>query len=219
MNNRTATVISVSSVTDDIKIIRFRCHGDFSFKAGQFINVHFDDLPVRSYSLAAPMQNDGICEIHTRIMADGTVSRFLDTHVKKDFTFEFSGPYGNNIYDDSDPRPLLAIAGGLGIAPLKTIIETALTETVRPVTLFWGTRTAQEQYISDALQDLSRKYPHFEFHSVIDAQVGDVANIKLNDVSGFRIHLSGPPAMLQNVIPILVAKGADEDDIFFDAFD
>ncbi len=39
-----------------------------------------------------------------------------------------------------------------------------------------------------------------------------------DDLSGREAYLAGPPPLIDAAIPVLVRKGIDEDDIFYDKF-
>ena len=53
-------------------------------------------------------------------------------------------------------RPILFVAGATGFAPVKSILEDAFRRGVqRPMTLYWGVRSADELYLQDQVHALA----------------------------------------------------------------
>lgn len=58
-----------------------------------------------------------------------------------------SGPHGSFFLQDS-AKPMLLVAGGTGLAPIKAIVEHAIGErSTRPMTVYWGGRTRADLYL------------------------------------------------------------------------
>ena len=53
----------------------------------------------------------------------------------------FEGPRGSFFLREESPKPIILVAGGTGLAPIKSIIEHAIHNKIeRPMSLYWGAR-------------------------------------------------------------------------------
>ncbi|MCB9990341.1 MAG: hypothetical protein H6867_03045 [Rhodospirillales bacterium] len=208
-------VISIDTVAPDVKIIKLAPVQGFTYKAGQYIDICFGGLERRPYSLAAAPGETPL-EIHIK-RGKGEVSRYVMDELNPGDPVNFTGPGGNNFYDPQRRDPILALAGGLGVAPVKAITEQALKEkTPHPVTLYWGTVSEDERYLDPYFKKLAQAYGHFNYNPVSGDHVGNRACADITDFSPYQIFVSGPPAMLHHILPLLLDNGADRGKIHYD---
>ncbi|MDH3769063.1 MAG: FAD-binding oxidoreductase, partial [Gammaproteobacteria bacterium] len=100
------TVVRTDMITPTALSLTFeRSDGEpFEYKAGQFINVHFDadGQPVhRSYSIATP-PDGGVFEIAMSPVKGGLATKLL-SGLKVGDVIDASGPYGRFALRDDDP--------------------------------------------------------------------------------------------------------------------
>jgi ferredoxin-NADP reductase len=104
-------------------------------RAGQHVDLPLtaDDgyEAVRSYSLAAPAENETV-SVTVEGVDDGEVSPYLVDEMQVGDQLELRGPVGGYfVWDPGDPRPLSLIAGGSGIVPLVAMIRQRALESAR----------------------------------------------------------------------------------------
>lgn len=232
-------VVSVERATHDIRVLRLAVvsGGPFAFSAGQFASVAFDGLPARDYSMANRPDEPEL-EFHIRDTG-GRVSRHVAQALRPGDAVTVTGPSGTAHLRDGHAGPILAIAGGSGLAPVKSIVETALARGMRqPIHLFFGARAERDLYLTDRFEALAAAHPTFRFVPVLSAPdgpqgrragpddlpgrrtgyVGEVAAAALPDLDGCKAYLAGPPAMVEATVPLLEARGLRAADIHADAF-
>jgi NAD(P)H-flavin reductase len=142
-------------------------------------------------------------------------------------TVTVSFPHGKAVLQAGSTRPIIAIGGGLGLAPLLPIIKTALHHMpAREILLFHGGVTAADLYLEPVLQELSSRYQNLSYTGVTEnpingfatGLVSDVANRQLpDDLSGYEAYLSGAPAMVEACLAPLLDKGLSRDLVFSDS--
>lgn len=214
-----AIVSSIQFLRPEIAVLRLKPSEGFSFQAGQYVTLGFKDLPVRPYSIAnAPTANDPMIEIHVKIMPDGLVTHYIDEDLKDGESVLLDGPFGTNTYDESDRRPTIAIAGGVGITPMKSIVEAALANDDHgaKLHLFWGARSREELYLQSHFEHLAAHHDQFDFHAVVETPVSDVVLAQIPDLRDKKIHLAGPRAMIEHSVPLFQKQGAVPHDIRYD---
>lgn len=219
-----ATVEAVRDVHPDIRILRIRpTDASVAWRAGQYMELVFAGLPARPYSIAnAPQGNPaGVLEFHIRRSGTGGVSEHAVTRLKTGDTLTLRGPFGNAAMIPGDAMALLLIAGGVGLPPLKALVEDALQNRPQtPVTLYWGVQTRADLYLGDEFRALAQTHPQFKFVPVIHDEagqnVGDAVAADYGDLSSFRIYLAGSSAMIASILPQLHSHGAHPDYIHGD---
>jgi dihydroorotate dehydrogenase electron transfer subunit len=122
-------------------------------RAGQFVHVRTGDFSGlilrRPFSLNTSDPVTGAVSIHFRTVGRGTA---WFTHLRAGDTIDMLGPLGRPFEVDPRSRHLLLIAGGLGIAGVRMLVDEALRDG-RQVTLLFGAATARDVYPSSLLPD------------------------------------------------------------------
>lgn len=113
------------------------------YRPGQFINVYFPELGTpegKSYSISsAPSEPT----LNITVKAMGQFSNRLCSLEKGD-TFTASLPYGY-FYTESDDTALVMIAGGIGVAPFRSmIVDSIARRQHRKLNLFCSYRAAAD---------------------------------------------------------------------------
>lgn len=216
-------VTSITPVTPLINVIKLEKEdlSDFSFKAGQYITIECEAYEPRSYSIANSATQNNYLELHIKNTGRGLSAHITD-NIKIGDCLPLTLPHGDSYLRDLN-KPILGIAGGVGVVPLKSIIETVLHhKTEKPVHLYLGTNTEEEMYLKQYFDNLSDQHLNLSFNPVFaepvksykTGLVGSIVADDFKDLSGFHIYLSGPPPMIEHTKELLIKKGANPQDIF-----
>ena len=191
----------------------------FAWQAGQYVDVMLPGERRRSFSIANPPHDPAFLELHVRRAPGGAFSEQVFGSMKPGSLLRIEGPLGQFVYRPGD-RPLLAIGGGTGYAPLKAMIREVLESGARrEVVLYWGGRTSEDLYEDAWLRDLAAKHPRFHYTGVTGGLVHEAVLRGVAGLAGFDIYAAGPPAMIDAVRAELPRQGADPGRIYFDSFD
>src|SRR5258708_22578666 len=103
-----------------------KARGGAGQRAGQHLDVRLtaEDgyVAERSYSVASARGEP--VAITVERLADGEVSPYLTDELRPGDELEVRGPIGGYfVWDPLDDRPLLLLAGGSGIVPLRSILR------------------------------------------------------------------------------------------------
>ena len=231
-------VVDLTALTHDILRLRMDivAGGPFAFSAGQFASLEFPVAPgfVRDYSMAN-RADEKLPEFHIRIMpAANSVSRRIAAALKPGDLVKVRGPLGTSYLRVQHAGPMLCIAGGSGLAPIKSIVETALEGGFgQPVHLYFGVRAERDVYFEAQLAELQRRFPSFKAHivlsepgaqgaaSLLPRRVGFVTAAVAADfpaLAGFKAYLAGPPPMVDAATALVRERGVESRDIHADAF-
>jgi len=130
--------------------------------------------------------------------------------------------------DTKSERPVLCLAGGTGLAPLKAIIE-AIGEAAgaggkrRDIVLYHGARTRDGLYDLPALRRMELDYPWLEvIPAMSNEHAADTAFGTIPELAekarweGSDIYISGPDAMIVAAVEALRDLGADPALLHYD---
>lgn len=122
-------------------------------RAGQFVHVRTGDYSGlvlrRPFSINTADPATGVITLHFRAVGRGT--EWL-TRVREGERLDMLGPLGRPFEVDPRSRHLLLVAGGLGMAGLRMLVDEALRDG-RQVTLLFGATAAGHVYPSSLLPD------------------------------------------------------------------
>ncbi len=226
----TCRVAAREDATHDIKIVRLdvEAGGPYDFYAGQYAEITFPGQPARDFSMAN-RPDEEVLEFHIRLVPGGSVSPYVANELKVGDEVALKGPFGAAYYRDTHAGPIIASAGGSGLAPIKSIIETALRGGARQdIFLYFGVRDEQDIYLEDHFTRLVDDYPNLNFIPVLSEPSGetdrrtgflaDAMAADFSDLDGFKAYLAGPPIMVETSVEKLKALGLRDQDCHADAF-
>jgi ferredoxin-NADP reductase len=157
-----ASVTSVTPETGSVSTIGLDVPGWPGHRAGQHLDVRLtaEDgyTAERSYSIAAA---DGEpVAITVERLEDGEVSPYLTEELRPGDQLEVRGPVGNwFVWDTGDGGPLLLVAGGSGIVPLRAILRRRrLAGSDVPARLLYSSRTLADVIYRDELDQYGVTY-------------------------------------------------------------
>jgi naphthalene 1,2-dioxygenase ferredoxin reductase component len=231
-------VADMTLLTHDILRLRMEiaAGGPFTFSAGQFAAIEFPFAPglVRDYSMAN-RPDEKLLEFHIRIMpAANSVSGRIAAALRPGDPVKVTGPLGTSYLRSRHAGAMLCIAGGSGLAPVKSIVETALEEGFdQPVHLYFGVRAERDVYFEDELAELQRRFRRFKAHIVLsESPAGSAATLlprraglvteavaaDFAAMKGFKAYFAGPPPMVDAATALVRERGVQSRDIHADAF-
>lgn len=224
-----ARIQTIRQLTADTALFRlqFDDKRGFPFIPGQFVQVSVPgggEIPISPADLPA---EDGTMELCVRRF--GHVTSLLHRSREGD-RVGIRGPFGNGYpVDAMAGKDVLLLAGGLGIAPLRSLLFHLLRHRsdVRTLTLMYGAREPAVMLFKDELLELAaagslRLLLTVDFLSDT-GQTEPACNVGLLPalLKGVQLEpgrscaaVCGPPALYRCTIDELLLAGVAEDDIY-----
>ena len=188
--------------------------------------IHENQYRVSIKRLGPPPGSEGI--------PNGLGSCFFHDMLEVDRIVDVKAPKGNFYLDMADRRPAVLIAGGIGLTPMLSMINTiAFTRSNREVWLFYALADRRQHVQAEHLKRLAREHQNINI-------VICYSNPSRNCVKGRDFHyrgrvnrrlfqgllpskdcqfyLCGPLPMQDGVIADLLAWGVPETDIRYESF-
>ena len=224
-------VETLDQLTHDTRLIRLSVTDGppLEFSAGQYAKVIYANNVEKYYSIAS-LPGDTSIEFQIRRSGDGgSSSHFVLDELSIGDPVTVTAPMGNSYFRADHKGPILCVAGGSGMAPIRCIAETAIARgDGRDVHLYFGVRDEQDIYFEKRFSALTEEHAHFHFTPVLseassktDRRTGFVHEAIEDDLpsfDGWKAYLCGPPIMVDSVTKLLKERGVHEDDIYADAY-
>ncbi len=222
-------VVGLDDATHDIKRVRLSIEsgGPFDFSAGQFASVTFAGCPPRDYSMAN-VPGDPVLEFHVRRTQGGATSAHVAEKLQLGDSVRVEGPFGASYLREVHRGPIIAIAGGSGMAPIKSVVERALQKALpNHIYFYFGVRTERDLYLHDHFARLAETHKNLHFIPVLSE--GDGAALRqglvheavaadFDEFDGCKAYLAGPPVMVEAATKLFEQRGMRRVDIHADAF-
>lgn len=212
---------SIETPTPDIRLVRVTPDEPLSFAAGQYVRLRFGRLPARAYSMANRPE-EPVLEFHVRLLPNGLVGSHLARKARPGDPVTIEGPFGEAWLRDDD-RPLVAVAGGTGLAPIRSIVRTAVArDRRRPVRVYLGFRDEADVYGERELARLAAvevvlsrpmRPTRLRTGLVHEALADDLPSL-----AGATLHAAGPPAMVKELRRLALSAGLPEQHLHTDPF-
>jgi ferredoxin-NADP reductase len=230
-------LVSSEVVAEDTMAFHFLKPEEFEFRPGQAIDVTLLDPPetdgegnTRTFSIAsAPFESDLM--VATR-MRDTAFKRVLGK-ASANLEVRIDGPSGSLVLRRKADRPVVFLAGGIGITPFRSIVRQATYDKApHQLWLFYSNRRPEDAPFLDLFDECAKANPRFHFIATMTQIEKSRRNWTggtgfltrsllaqyLPAIQGPIYYLAGPPAMVAAMRNVLADAEVDEDDIRTEEF-
>ena len=213
-------ITDIKEQTPDVKTFRVN-----ALEGGKL----FEHKPGQCAMLCAPGVSEGMFSITSSptnkeyqefsIKRCGQLTEYLHS-LKVGDQITVRGPYGNNFPVDTElkGKNLLFIAGGIGLAPLRSVINYVIDnrQDYGTVDILYGSRSADDLVGLDEIQNVWMNTPGINVHLTIDREqegwdghVGFVPSYlrELEFSNDKTVLVCGPPIMIKFVLQGLQEMG------------
>ncbi|MBU4261525.1 MAG: FAD/NAD(P)-binding protein [Proteobacteria bacterium] len=207
--------------TFDLSFVDREYNDGFSYEPGQFMMVSIPHCGEAPISVSSTPLNGGT--IHLSVRRAGKLTEVMH-EMKRGDVVGLRGPYGRPFPMASlSAKDLLFVAGGIGLAPLRSVINTCLAAGhERRITILYGSRTPSDIAFKEDLASwgqtknvtclltVDRAEPGWE------GEVGLVTALLAHcslDPHETKALLCGPPMMIRAVLAQLADRGFADGDI------
>jgi len=234
------TIAALRPLTHDILELVVDVDQPVSYRAGQYVEIFVpgvvedDERETRSYSFASAPGAEPTKRVsfYVRLVPGGEFTGWLFREAKAGQRLEGHGPYGD-FWLRPDTAPILCMAGGSGLAPIKAILEQAASEGVeRDVSLYFGARRREDLYAVAELTELAKRWRgRFSFVPVLSGEPEDsdwvgergfvteaVRRQRGAGIAEHHVYVCGPPPMVDAALSVVRDAGVPDAHVHFDKF-
>ncbi|MCG6933224.1 MAG: 2Fe-2S iron-sulfur cluster binding domain-containing protein [Gallionella sp.] len=183
------------------------------FLAGQSIRLSAQDAS-GEYAVASCPCEERHIEIQISRKPDDAFAELLFGGLKAQDIVEVTGPYGEFVLEDDSTRPLIFVAFGVGFAPVKSLVQHAMSlDLAESIDLHWLADEAGHyqnnlcRAWADALDNFTY-IPHAQTSDAETALAGIVRDYP--DLQRFDVYAVGNAAQLKIARDLFLKQGLQE---------
>jgi len=235
----TCKCTDIKDLTYDMKQFRFELiePESIDYVPGQYVQLRApvyeknSEEVYRAYSISSDPADKKAIEMIIRLVPGGICTTYCFEYLKVGDEVKFNGPYGDFGLSDSD-APIVFIAGGSGMAPIKCILHHMKnTGNKRKATFYFGANVVNELFLIDLMRDFESELGDFTFVPVValpakdeswDGRQGLVTEAvqrNLKNASQCEAYLCGSAGLIDAAIEVLTELGVRQEAIFYDKFE
>jgi ferredoxin-NADP reductase len=206
----------------------------FTFLPGQFMtySAEIDGKVVRrSYTIASSAAQTAYVETTIKREDGGIFSAHMHANIKEGDLLDVMGPSGAFTFTGKEAESVVLIGGGVGITPLMAAIR-YLFDTAWPgqIYLVYGSQTTEQFIFRDELEYLQRRMNNLHVAATMTRAVGtswmgsegqitaDFLQRSVPELAKRRVHLCGPPGMMEALKRTLLEIGVPPEQVKTEAF-
>lgn len=228
-----ATLTKVMDLGSDSLGLWFKPQGAFpQFIAGQHVTLVLKNElltgadKAHTYTIAStPME---LPEILIASKDSPSVFKQALRELKPGDSVTITNPIGDFYLHEGD-RPVVMIAGGIGITPFRSmLVQTLLAGTKRAIHVIYSNKTVDFAFKSE-LDDLARRYPNLSVtYSVTEPDTHWSGERRLVSVElikeycanplGIDFYICGPPGMVNACIAFLLELHVPDNQVYVERF-
>jgi anaerobic selenocysteine-containing dehydrogenase/ferredoxin-NADP reductase len=163
----------------------------------------------------------------------GTMSSYINHELKVGDSIELAAPSGKYVLPEASQQPVILMAGGIGITPFMSLLESLPDGDPMEIWLFYSNRNSQTHAFRDRIAFHAARLPGLKVSNHYTAPLpSDVLGRDFNSrgritaavVSGdligrrARVYMCGTSAMMTAFADGLIARGVPHFDIFRELF-
>jgi ferredoxin-NADP reductase len=209
--------------------------GEVDFSPGQYFFVtlpdvgYQDDKGLRRHITVVTSPNEkGVLGFATR-MRDSAFKRSLG-ELPVGTEVEVESPKGNFVLPENASRPLVFVAGGIGITVFRSMLRYIREERLPyRVTLIYSNRDRESTAFLDELRELEQALPDLRLILTMTQDPGwegetrkvdgeFVKDYLDDDLNRYRFLVAGPPAMAEGVQKALQEAGVQDENVIAERY-
>jgi len=231
-------ICAIYRETPNVKTFRLQAPGGgaipFAFLPGQFLTyaIEIDGKTIRrSYTIASSAAQTAYVETTIKREDGGLLSDYMHGHLKEGDLIEVTGPSGAFTFTGAEADSVVLIGGGVGITPLMAAIR-FLSDIAWPgqIYLVYGAQTTEQFIFRDELEYLQRRMNNLHVAATMVRAAGtswmgregqitaEFLTQAVPDLARRRVHLCGPPGMMNALRKTLIGLGVPGEQIKAEAF-
>ena len=165
------------------------------------------------YAIASCPCEERHIEIQIKRNPDDAFAELLFNRLKKNDDVDLQGPYGELVLDDESERPVIFVAFGAGFAPIKSLIQHAMSlDNAESIDLHWLADESGHyqgnlcRAWADALENF--KYTPHAHTAKMEVTLSEIVQT-YPDLNHFDVYAVGSPEMLEIIKQLFLESGLE----------
>lgn len=215
-----AIIKNITQATPTIRTMRLEPQGDFTFKAGQWIDFYADiagERRVTGYSMTSSPLARGYFDLAVKRVGENLVTKYIHSDAREGEVVHVDGGNGEIFYEAGAANNVILLAGGIGISPHMSIFRYIAEADTASATLIYSASSPAELIFREEIETTTRHNSRMKAHlTVTNEAKGWVGYVGKIDASLIReagvdpealYYICGPPQMIHELVDALRVLG------------
>lgn len=221
-----ARVRGIEPLTEGMRLLHVQTPrtNRLRFLAGQHVTLALADDQRAELPIASCPCDDRNLQFHVRRALDNAFAERVFRGLNSSDPVTIEGPRGGFTLHETD-RSLLFLACDTGFAPIKSLIEHAMSlESAETVHLYWIACAEREHYLQNLCRSWADAMDNFHYTPLVAEGPGSeeeriaraLARVAADhpDLAGFDVYAAGSLALLAAAQKVLLSKGLPPEQLF-----
>lgn len=230
----TAKVKKTQQVNDDVMILTLKTPRSqrLRFLAGQHIELVIDSKEenqkdiIAEYSIASCPCEPANLEFHIPIQADEPFANAVRDNLKNNDSITLNGPHGSFVLNEDSPNSLIFVAWDTGFAPIKSLMEHAMSlEQAESIHLYWMTTKVESHYLDNLCRSWNDALDNFTYTRIMcDSKTDVVAESLMKHIHdehshllNFDLYIAAPGHLNHLLKPLMISHGIKSQNMHFES--
>jgi len=205
-------IVGLEDIASSVRRLTVKLDAAMAFNPGQYVEITVPGLGVRrQYSISSNASDPSTLAMDVKYTAGGAASEWLFTRASVGEEVAITGPYGQFGLHAAQDEEVIMLAGGTGLAPMKSIITSVLAGGLAPkVYLYHGDREVLDLYDFEYFRDLESADDRFVFRPAVsrgvqsdgwEGRIGRVTDLVAEDFAsckGMSALVCGSPGFVDS---------------------
>ncbi len=228
-------VKKVQKVSDNVMVLTVKTPRSqrLRFLAGQHIELSVKSQEdkeqaavIAEYSIASCPCEPANLEFHIPISADEPFANLIRDNLKSNQNLTLKGPHGSFVLDEDSPNSLIFVAWDTGFAPIKSLIEHAMSlEQAETIHLYWMTSKIENHYLDNLCRSWNDALDNFTYTRIMcEAKTDVVADSLMQHIHNehshllnFDLYIAAPGHLNHLLKPLLISHGIKAQNMHFES--
>lgn len=217
-----ASVRKVEPMSDEVRVLQVQTPRTqtLRFMAGQRVRLALESGGAAELHIASCPCDGRNLQFYVRRDPDSTFANGVFGRLKPHSLVTLNGPRGAFVLDDDQPDPTLFIAVGDGIAPIKSLIEHAISiDIIEAFYLYWLMPEGEGHYLDRWCRSLRDALDNFRYQPLQGGMEALVSQLRQTGPSlgGMRVYVAGPAVAVAQIAETLLDYGVEQARIYTEA--
>ncbi|MCK5648748.1 MAG: 2Fe-2S iron-sulfur cluster binding domain-containing protein [Gammaproteobacteria bacterium] len=181
---------------------------------------------VAEYSIASCPCEPANLEFHIPVNKNEAFANAIKDDLKNIDSLTLKGPHGSFVLDEDSPNSLIFAAWDTGFAPMKSLIEHALSlEKADTIHLYWMTTKVENHYMDNLCRSWNDALDNFTYTRIMCEAKTDVVVESLMDhihnehshLMNFDLYIAAPGHLNHLLKPFLISHGVKSQNMHFES--
>jgi CDP-4-dehydro-6-deoxyglucose reductase len=207
-----ARIKTIEAFGDEVRLLHLQTprNNRLRFLAGQSATLTAGETSTQLPIASCPCDDRNL---HFHIVRDDTddFARQVFGALRAGDPVTVFGPWGDFVLRAESPRPILFVASEAGFAPVKGLIEHAMSlDTAELLHLYWHAARPTGHYLANLCRSWADALDNFRYTAVAEGGANDLVAVMAKDhtdLAAFDIYLAGPEAFVDGAAKAFAQQG------------